>query len=45
MDYIRPMKKLLLLLSLALVLMAVNGCTSSHAGSREYVPGKGWQQN
>jgi len=39
------MKKLVLLLCLSLVVLAVNGCKSSHAGSREYAPGKGWQQN
>jgi hypothetical protein len=39
------MKKLLLIIAFALAMVAVNGCKSSHAGSREFAPGKGWQQN
>jgi hypothetical protein len=39
------MTKLLLTLAVAAALvMAATGC-KSHAGSREYTPGKGWQQN
>jgi hypothetical protein len=38
------MNKLLLLAFLAVVLVASSGC-KSHSGSREYAPGKGWQQN
>jgi hypothetical protein len=41
--YIVGMKKILLLLVLLLVAVGVGtGCKSSHSGSREYVPGKGW---
>jgi len=39
------MKRLLVLLSLAvLVLAGATGC-KSHSGSREFIPGKGWQKN
>jgi hypothetical protein len=38
------MKKLLLLVCLAIVVVAAVGC-KSHEGSREFIPGKGWQQN
>jgi hypothetical protein len=39
------MKKLLLIAGLlAVVATLITGC-QSHAGSREYTPGKGWQQN
>jgi hypothetical protein len=37
------MKKLLLFACLAVALMLVSGC-KSHPGSREYAPGKGWQE-
>jgi hypothetical protein len=39
------MTKLLVILALAaVVLVTATGC-KSHSGSREYTPGKGWQQN
>jgi len=38
------MKKLLMAIALLAVVLAVSGC-KSHSGSREYAPGKGWQQN
>ena len=39
------MKKLLVLALLtAVVAIATVGC-KSHPGSREFIPGKGWQQN
>jgi len=38
------MKKLLMAAILLTVVLAVSGC-KSHSGSREYAPGKGWQQN
>jgi hypothetical protein len=41
--YSAAMKKLCVLMLLALVGLAVTGCRSSHSGSREYLPGKGWQ--
>jgi hypothetical protein len=43
--YCRRMKKLLLmLLVIAAVLAGLTGCKSA-PGSREYTPGKGWQEN
>lgn len=36
------MKKLWALLLLVVVALAFTGCASSHSGSREYIPGKGW---
>jgi hypothetical protein len=36
------MKKLCALLLLAVVGLGLTGCKSSHSGSREFVPGKGW---
>jgi hypothetical protein len=42
--YIVAMKKILLLLVLLVVAIGVGtGCKSSHSGSREFAPGKGWQ--
>jgi hypothetical protein len=39
------MKKLLVLALLAvLVCVAAAGC-KSHPGSRDFIPGKGWQEN
>ncbi|MEY4387143.1 MAG: hypothetical protein RLY20_2426 [Verrucomicrobiota bacterium] len=39
------MKKLLIaLVFLVAVVLTVSGC-KSHEGSREFIPGKGWQQN
>jgi len=39
------MKKLLALALLAaLVCIAATGC-KSHPGSRDFIPGKGWQEN
>lgn len=31
-----------MLLVLAVVGLGLTGCHSSHSGSREFVPGKGW---
>jgi hypothetical protein len=36
------MKKISALLLLVVLGLAMTGCRSSHSGSREYVPGKGW---
>jgi len=36
------MRKIVVLILMATLAMAVSGCKSSHSGSREYVPGKGW---
>jgi hypothetical protein len=41
--YAMGMKKIILFVWVALAL-AVSGCKSS-SGSREYIPGKGWQLN
>lgn len=38
------MKNLLVIVVLAVVLAAATGCKSK-PGSREFIPGKGWQQN
>ena len=39
------MSKLFLALALAgALILGASGC-KSHAGSREYTPGQGWQQN
>jgi hypothetical protein len=38
------MKKLLLFACLVIVLMVAGAC-KSHPGSREYIPGQGWQEN
>jgi hypothetical protein len=37
-------KSLLLAAAITVVLMSLTAC-KSHSGSREYAPGKGWQQN
>jgi hypothetical protein len=42
LDYSFGMKKLCVLFLLVVVACAVTGCKSSHSGSREFVPGKGW---
>jgi len=39
------MRKLFALLLLAALGLALTGCQSSHSGSREYIPGKGWLHN
>jgi hypothetical protein len=39
------MSKLFLALTLAATLVLVAAGCKSHAGSREYTPGQGWQQN
>jgi hypothetical protein len=43
LDYSFPMKKLCALLLVVAVALAITGCRSSHSGSREFVPGKGWK--
>jgi hypothetical protein len=42
LEYSVSMKKLCALLLLFVVGLALTGCQTSHSGSREYVPGKGW---
>lgn len=43
--YARAMKSFLVFLLLAaLVLAGATGC-KTHSGSREFIPGKGWQKN
>jgi hypothetical protein len=43
-DYIAPMSKLCMLILLVVTVLISAGC-QTHSGSREYAPGKGWQQN
>ena len=38
------MKTILKVLLVLILVLVVSGC-KSHEGSREYTPGKGWQQN
>ena len=42
LDYSYRMKKLCALILLAVVALGITGCKSSHSGSREFIPGKGW---
>jgi hypothetical protein len=42
LDYSSGMKKLCALLLLLALVGGLVGCKSTHSGSREFVPGKGW---
>jgi len=42
LDYSFPMKKLCVWLFLVGLVLTITGCKSSHSGSREFIPGKGW---
>jgi len=42
LDYSFGMKKLCALMVLAALVLGLTGCKSSHSGSREFIPGKGW---
>lgn len=43
--YSLGMKKIFALLMLAVVILGASGCKSTHSGSREFIPGKGWIHN
>ncbi len=45
LDYSYHMKKLCALILLAVIALGITGCKSSHSGSREFIPGKGWIHN